>query len=132
MNTVRLAEKPVSLTYTHILGARQTAVDGSVQFDPSNKLSANYSFGSGNCKVKYVYAHGEFRRIVVEPIYDLSKNAWDFAVSRKFDGGDSLKASYQTSSKVLGLEWNRDSKINGCFKVCCIFTLYKLKKEQTI
>ncbi|XP_020594837.1 outer envelope pore protein 24, chloroplastic [Phalaenopsis equestris] len=123
MNTVRLAEKPLSLTYTHVLGAHQTAVDGSLQFDPANKLSANYNFGSGNCKLKYAYAHGEFGRVLVEPIYDVSKNAWDFAVSRKFDGGDSLKASYQTSSKVLGLEWNRDSKINGCFKISASFNL---------
>ncbi|PKU76626.1 outer envelope pore protein 24, chloroplastic [Dendrobium catenatum] len=123
MNTVRLAEKPVSLTYTHMLGARQTAIDGSLQIDPANKLSVNYSFGSGNCKVKYAYAHGEFGRILVEPVYDLSKNTWDFAVSKKYDGGDSLKANYQTSSKVLGLEWNRDSKTNGCFKISAAFNL---------
>ncbi|KAK8937289.1 hypothetical protein KSP39_PZI012182 [Platanthera zijinensis] len=117
MNTIRLLEKPVSLTYSHALGARQTSVDGSLAFDPANKLSVNYNFGSGNCKVKYSYAHGEFRSTVVEPMYDLSKNTWDFAVLRKFEGGDSLKATYQTSSKALGLEWNMDSKFNGCFKV---------------
>ncbi|PKA53621.1 Outer envelope pore protein 24, chloroplastic [Apostasia shenzhenica] len=138
MNTVRLLEKPVSMTYTHLLGARQTAVDGSVAFDPANKLSVNYSFASGNCKVKYVYAHGDLRRTLLEPVYDLTNNTWDFAASRKFEGGDTLKATYQTSSKVLGLEWNRDSKINGCFKISAAFNLAesnlmpKLMAESTL
>lgn len=123
MNTVRLLEKPVSLTYSHALGAHQTSVDGSLAFDPSNKLSVNYNFGSRDCKLKYAYAHGELRSTVVEPVYDLSKNTWNFAVSRKFEGGDSLKATYQTSSKVLGLEWNRDLKLNGCFKISTSFNL---------
>ncbi|KAG0489066.1 hypothetical protein HPP92_007739 [Vanilla planifolia] len=138
MNTLQLLEKPFSLTYTHVLGARQTSVDGSVAFDPANKLSANYNFSSGNCKVKYVYAHGELRRTILEPIYDVSKNTWDFSVTRKFEGGDSLKATYQTSSKLLGLEWNRESKLNGCFKVCASLNMMetnvmpKLMVESTL
>ncbi|RZS08386.1 hypothetical protein BHM03_00039352, partial [Ensete ventricosum] len=90
--------------------ANRTALDGSLVFDPANKVSISYAFGSGNCKVKYWYAHGELRRLVLEPCYDVSKNAWDFALTRKFEGGDSLKATYQTTTKNLGLEWNRDSK----------------------
>lgn len=117
MNTVRVMEKPVSLTYTHARGDNRTALDGSMTFDPANKVSVNYVFGSGNCRVKYAYSHGELRRTVFEQCYDFSKNAWDFAVSRKFEGGDSAKATYQTSAKLLGVEWNRDSQINGSFKV---------------
>lgn len=117
MNSVCLAEKLVSLTYRHAWRENRTALDCSVEFDPANKLAVNYALPTG-CKVKYVYAHGEMpRRTVLEPSYDLSKNAWDFAVSRKFDGGDSLKATYLTSTKILGVEWSRDSKINGSFKV---------------
>ncbi|XP_020092917.1 outer envelope pore protein 24, chloroplastic-like isoform X2 [Ananas comosus] len=117
MNSVCLAEKLVSLTYRHAWRENRTALDCSVEFDPANKLAVNYALPTG-CKVKYVYAHGEMpRRTVLEPSYDLSKNAWDFAVSRKFDGGDSLKATYLTSTKILGVEWSRDSKINGSFKI---------------
>jgi hypothetical protein len=110
-------EKPVSFTYMHMWRDNRTAVDCSVAFDPSNKVAVNYALATGNCKVKYVYVHGAEGRTVMEPCYDMSKNAWDFAVSRKFDGGDAVKATYQTSSKVLGLEWSRESKINGSFKV---------------
>ena len=35
-----------------------------------------------------------------------------------------LKATYQTTSKVLGLEWSRNSKINGNFKVCAFLASY--------
>lgn len=125
MNTVKVLEKPVSLTYVHAHGDNRTAMDMSVSFDPANKLTMSYAFDSGNCKVKYVYAHGEMRRTVIEPCYDVSKNVWDFALSRKFEGGDSIKATYQTSAKILGLEWNRDSKVNGCFKVF-FFSLFFL------
>ncbi|KAJ0973647.1 hypothetical protein J5N97_015612 [Dioscorea zingiberensis] len=127
MNTVRIFEKPVKLTYTHALGDSRTALDGSLEIDPANKVSVNYVFGSGNCKVKYAYAHGELRRTAFEPCYDFSKNAWDFAISNKFEGGDSVKATYQTSTKLLGLEWNRDSKINGSFKISASVNLAEQK-----
>ncbi|ONK76303.1 uncharacterized protein A4U43_C03F26190 [Asparagus officinalis] len=123
MNTVKVLEKPVSLTYVHARGDNRTALDTSVAFDPANKVTMSYAFGSGNCKVKYVYAHGEMRRTMIEPCYDVSKNVWDFAMTRKFEGGDSVKATYQTSAKTLGLEWNRDSKVNGCFKISASFNL---------
>ncbi|KAH7665461.1 hypothetical protein IHE45_13G035200 [Dioscorea alata] len=123
MNTVRVMEKPISLTYTHARGDNRTALDGSMTFDPANKVSVNYVFGSGNCRVKYAYAHGELRRTVFEQCYDFSKSAWDFAVSRKFEDGDSVKATYQTSAKLLGVEWNRDSKINGSFKISASMNL---------
>ncbi|CAL9146262.1 unnamed protein product, partial [Musa hybrid cultivar] len=116
MNSFKAVDKTVNLTYTHARAANRTALDGSLVFDPANKVSMNYAFGSGNCKVKYWYAHGELRRLVLEPCYDVSKNAWDFALTRKFEGGDSLKATYQTTTKNLGLEWNRDSK-DSSFKV---------------
>ncbi|KAJ6811934.1 outer envelope pore protein 24, chloroplastic-like [Iris pallida] len=123
MNTVRLLDKPLNLTYIHAHGDNRTALDGSLAFDPANKVGVSYAFGSGNCKVKYVYAHGEMRRTVFEPCYDVSKNVWDFALSKKFEGGDSIKATYQASAKTLGLEWNRDSKVNGCFKISTSFNL---------
>lgn len=118
MNTVRVAEKPLNLTYIHSRGDNRTILDGSLIFDSANKVSANYMLGTGNCKLKYTYFHGGLTTF--EPSYDLAKNAWDFSVSRKVYGDDVFKASYQTTSNILGLEWSRNSKINGSFKVCII------------
>ncbi|KAM0950411.1 putative outer envelope pore protein [Dioscorea sansibarensis] len=132
MNTVRIFEKPINLTYTHARGDNRTTLDGSLAVDPANKVSVNYEFGSGNCRVKYAYAHGELRRTVFEPSYDVSKNAWDFAVSNKFEGGDSIKATYHTTSKLLGLEWNRDSSINGSFKISASMNLAEQKINPKI
>lgn len=128
MNTVSVFEKPINLTYTHARGDNLTTLDGSLVVDPANKVSVNYEFGSGNCRVKYAYAHGELRRTVFEPCYDISKNAWDFAVSNQCKGGDSIKATYHTTTKLLGLEWNRDSSINGSFKVFLLLC-FKIKNQ---
>ncbi|KAK1268800.1 hypothetical protein QJS04_geneDACA006192 [Acorus gramineus] len=114
MNTIRVFEKPVNLTYMH-----RTTLDGLVVFDPVNKVSASYAFGGG-AKVKYVYSHGGGRR-TFEPCYDTEKDSWDFAVSHKIYAEDVVRASYQTSSKVLGIDWSRNSKVGGSFKVILSF-----------
>lgn len=114
MNTIRIADTPLNLTYSHARGDNRTALDGTLVVDPANKVSASYAFGSGNCKMKYTYVHGGLRTF--EPSYDLSSNAWDFAVSQRFYDDDVVRASY-TSSKMLGLEWARNSKVTGSFKV---------------
>ncbi|XP_042409521.1 outer envelope pore protein 24, chloroplastic-like [Zingiber officinale] len=132
MNSFKAADKTVNLAYTHARAANRTVVDGSLLFDPANKVSLCYAFGSGNCKVKYWYAHGELKRTVLEPCYDVSKNAWDFALTRKFDGGDSLKAIYHTTTKNLGLEWNRDSQEKGCFKISASFNLAEKQGTPTL
>ncbi|PIA52574.1 hypothetical protein AQUCO_01000448v1 [Aquilegia coerulea] len=121
MNTVKVADKPLRLTYIHGEGDNRTILDGALVFDSANKVSANYMFGSGNCKLKYTYLHGGVRTF--EPSYDVSKNAWDFAVSQKVYGDDLFRASYQTSSKILGLDWSRDSKVNGAFKISATLNL---------
>lgn len=115
MNSVRIAEKKLNLTYIHSRGDNRTILEGALVIDPANKLSANYLLGPGNCKLKYTYVHKGLTTF--EPSYDLSKNSWDFAVARNVYGDDVLRATYQTTSKALGLEWSRNSKLNGCFKV---------------
>ncbi|ESQ44773.1 hypothetical protein EUTSA_v10003270mg [Eutrema salsugineum] len=116
MNSVRIGEKPLNLTYIHSRGDNRTILDGSLLIDSANKLSANYMVGTNNCKLKYTYNHGGIATF--EPCYDLAKNTWDFAVSRRVYGGDVVKATYQTSSKLLGMEWSRNSKSTGSIKVC--------------
>ncbi|ESR48203.1 Outer envelope pore protein 24B [Citrus sinensis] len=115
MNSVRVADKPLNLTYIHGRGDNRTILEGTLVFDSANKVSANHVLGSGNCKLKYTYVHGGLTTF--EQWYDLAKNSWDFAVSRKVYGDDVFRASYQTSSKALALEWSRNSKINGDFKI---------------
>ncbi|KAK7351698.1 hypothetical protein VNO77_11323 [Canavalia gladiata] len=121
MNTVRVADKPLNVTYAHSMGDNRTVLDGTLVLDSANKVSANYMLDTRNCKLKYVYVHkGE---IMFEPCYDMAKNSWDFAVSRRVYGDDSLRASFQTSSKILGLDWSRNSKLNGCFKISASLNL---------
>lgn len=50
MNTVKLADKPLNLTYIHSRGDNRTIVDGSLLFDSANKVSANHMLGSRDRK----------------------------------------------------------------------------------
>ncbi|KAJ4965441.1 hypothetical protein NE237_017290 [Protea cynaroides] len=121
MNTIKVSDKPLKLTYIHGLGDKRTILDGTLVFDSANKVSTNYDLGSGNCKMKYTYVHGGVSTF--EPCYDFAKNSWDLAVSQRVFGDDVLKASYQTSSKVLGLDWFKESKSNGSFKLSASLNL---------
>ncbi|XP_057469392.1 outer envelope pore protein 24B, chloroplastic-like isoform X1 [Actinidia eriantha] len=114
MNTIKVAEKPLNLTYIHSRGDNRTMLDGSLVFDSANKVSASHVVGSGNCKLKYTYVNQG--ATTYEPSYDLAKNEWDFAMSRRVYGDDVVRASYQTANKALGLEWSRNSQLNGSFK----------------
>jgi hypothetical protein len=145
MNSAVVLDKRVSLTYTHSTSLapkpaaipapatspsaapppapkaaappNRTALDLSIAFDPANKVSVSHALGSGGCRVKYSYAHGAGRLTTLEPTFDTAKNAWEFAVARRFDGGDTVRGTYQASTKQLGLEWTRSSSIGGSFKV---------------
>ncbi|XP_022772776.1 outer envelope pore protein 24A, chloroplastic-like isoform X2 [Durio zibethinus] len=129
MNSVRVAEKPLKLTYIHGRGDNRTVVDGALVFDSANKVSANYMLGTRNCKLKYSYVHGGVTTF--EPCYDLGKNAWDFAISRRIYD-DVFKATYQIWSKDLALEWSRNSKFNGTFKISASVNLAEESKIPKI
>lgn len=128
MNAVNVQGKRLSLTYIHFLGAGRTTLDGSLAIDPANKVTGSYDFVSGGCKLKYSYTHGELRRTVFEPTYNVTKNTWDFALCRRFLDDDVIKASYQTASRNLELEWSRDSKVNGSFKISASVNLAEQAK----
>ncbi|KAF3614961.1 Outer envelope pore protein 24A, chloroplastic [Capsicum annuum] len=115
MNSIKVLEKPLNLNYIHFRGDNRTILDGTLVFDSANKVSANHVLGSRGCKLKYSYVHEGLTTF--EPSYDTTKNSWDFAVSHKVYGNDVCRATYQTTSKNLGLEWSRSSKLNGSFKV---------------
>ncbi|XVF63893.1 hypothetical protein PTKIN_Ptkin09bG0123100 [Pterospermum kingtungense] len=129
MNSVKVAEKPLKLTYIHSRGDNRTVLDGALVFDSANKLSANYMLGTRNCKLKYSYVHGGVTTF--EPCYDFGKNAWDFAISRRVYE-DVFKAAYQTWSRNLALEWSRNSKFNGTFKISASVNLAEESKIPKI
>ncbi|TYI75529.1 hypothetical protein E1A91_D06G011500v1 [Gossypium mustelinum] len=129
MNTVRVAEMPLKLTYSHSRGDNRTAVEGAFMFDSANTVSANYLLGTRNCKLKYSYVHGG--DTTFEQCYDWGKMAWDFAISRRvYD--DVFKATYQTSNSDLALEWSRNSKFNGTFKISAYMNLAEESKNPKI
>ncbi|XP_073067092.1 LOW QUALITY PROTEIN: outer envelope pore protein 24B, chloroplastic-like [Primulina eburnea] len=130
MNTIRVAEKPLNLTYIHSKCDERTIVDGCLVIDSVNKVSANHVLATGNAKLKYTYLHGGLTTF--EPSYDLGKNAWDFAISRRVYGDDVFRATYQTSSKNLGLEWSRSSKLNGSFKISASVNLAEERKTPKL
>ncbi|KAM0920140.1 hypothetical protein ACQ4PT_007781 [Festuca glaucescens] len=162
MNSAVVLDKRVSLTYTHSTSLApvapkpaipapatspsaapapppraapppsRTALDLAVAFDPANKVSVSHALGSGGCRVKYTYAHGAGRLTTVEPTFDTTKNAWEFAVARRFDGGDAVRGTYQASTKQLGLEWTRSTSIGGSFKVATTFDLSDQSKAPKL
>ena len=116
MNTVTVAEKPLNLTYMHSRGGNRTTLDGTLTFDPFNKVSASYVFGTkDNVKLRYTYVHEE--KTTFEPCFDFAGNAWDFTLSQKVYDGSVVSATYKTSSRVIGLNWSRNSKPFGSLKV---------------
>lgn len=132
----KVLEKPLNFTYTHQMGENRTALSGTFELDSANKLSANYAFDSGNCKLKYSYAHGG---TTLEPCYDFGSKSLDLAVSRRILDGNFIGASYKTSSKTLGFEWSPNSNYNNNlrFKVSALLELAnglhmpKLNAEST-
>ncbi|CAL9096113.1 unnamed protein product [Musa acuminata var. zebrina] len=123
MNAIKVMEKTVELEYTHGMPEKKTAVGGSVALNPRNKVAVSHVLGTRDCKVKYKYEHGERVRTAVEPSYEVAANAWGLDVSSRFEGGDAVKASYRTAAKTVNLEWSRNSKVNGTFKISSSFNV---------
>ncbi|KAL8225784.1 hypothetical protein R6Q59_025246 [Mikania micrantha] len=121
MNTIKISDKPLNLVYSHSLGDEKTMLDGTLVIDSTNKVSVNHVLGSGNCKLKYTYVHGGVTTF--EPSYELAKDSWDFAVSRKVYADHVLRAAYQTSSQNLAVDWSSKSKMIGSYKVSALFNL---------
>ncbi|KHN35310.1 Outer envelope pore protein 24, chloroplastic [Glycine soja] len=90
----------------------KATLKGKYDVDKNGAAFANIAVNAGDVKFR---ASG---LTTFEPAYDVAKNTWDFAVSRRVYGGDdTLRASYQTSSRVLGVEWSRNPKHTAGFKV---------------
>ncbi|KAK4390680.1 Outer envelope pore protein 24, chloroplastic [Sesamum angolense] len=112
--------KPLNLSFTHtksdaMEGNGRTMLDGTLVIDSANKVSVNHVPEAGIMKLGYAYEHRGLTTF--EPSYDLGKNTWDFAVSRRVYGDDVIRATYEASSKTLGVEWSQGSKPNGSIKI---------------
>ncbi|TYH72836.1 hypothetical protein ES332_D05G283600v1 [Gossypium tomentosum] len=126
MNTFRFAKNPLKLSYGRKRGDKRTVVDGTLVFDSGSQVSASYMVGTRNCKLKYSYLHGGVTTL--EPCYDLGKNVWDFAISRRLYD-NVFKATYQTWSKNLALGWLRNHVFNGTFKMSASVNLAEESKD---
>lgn len=122
---VSVMGKALKLTYIHPQKRNATLVEGQFVWDPRNKLTTKYSFATERGSVKYTYFNTPWN-LTVEPGYDFNTNAWNFAIGKKLPFGDNLKAHYDTNNSVLGLEWIRDDKYFGPFKVSAVFASFCL------
>lgn len=113
--------KQLKLSYSHSRGENRTALDGTLVLGYANKLSGNYAFHTGKAKIKYSYLYKE--RTTLEPCYDIGINAWELAISQRIDDSDVIRASYHTSTRVLGLDYLKNSFHDGSFKVFIFFFL---------
>ena len=121
MTGCNIARKPVKLTYIHAQKRNATVLEGSVAFDPRNKVTGKYSFNTHNGSLKYTYVHTS--GTTIEPSYDFQNESWHFAASRKVGPHDSARVCFDAHQSTVGLEWTRESKDYGQFKVLIPFFL---------
>ncbi|XP_028758460.1 outer envelope pore protein 24, chloroplastic-like [Neltuma alba] len=117
MNTISVLEKPLKLTYGHEWCKKGTDLQGTLELDEDNKVSADCTLGSKNnnkYKLKYTYNHKGLTK--VSSSYEVISDSWDLAVSQKLLDIHTLEASYKASDNNLGLGWALASKHNGTFK----------------
>jgi hypothetical protein len=115
MTGATVAGKSVRLTYIHPQKRNATLLEASLALDSRNKVTAKYSFASEHGHLKYTYVHGS--GTTLEPAYDFHTQGWHFAIGCKFGKHDHTKAVYDGHIKTVGLEWTRESKEYGHFKV---------------
>ncbi|XP_078180760.1 outer envelope pore protein 24B, chloroplastic-like [Carex rostrata] len=141
MESGLVMNKPVNIMCVHSWRDNHTSVDGTVVFNPAHKVSVSHVVASRDCRVKYTYAHGESQNTTLESCYDTGKNTWNFALARKFECSDVLKGTYNSSSKLLGLEWTRDSnnpdtkfleRFANTFKVSACIDMEKLNQRPKL
>lgn len=115
MDSVKVTGRKVSLAYSHALRERKTTVDGSVELNAENKVAVSHVLDTEDFNLRYTFARCKWP--VVEPTYALKDKAWAVAVSRKFDGGDAVRGTYEAKNRKLEMEWSRSFMYKGSFKV---------------
>lgn len=115
MSSAKVVGKDVKLTYIHAHRANAAVLETSVVLDPKNKITGEYSFQGQRGKLKYVYVREG--STTLEPGYDFGSESWYFTLSQKFSTDDTLKATYDAAKMNIGIEWAKESKAVGSFKV---------------
>jgi len=110
-----VAKKPLRLTYIHAQKRNATVLEANLAVDPRNKVVGKYSFNTNTGSLKYSYVHSS--GATFEPSYDFQTEAWHFAASRKVGSHDSARVCYDAHASTVGMEWTRDSKEFGQFKI---------------
>lgn len=115
MTGCNVARKPVKLTYIHAQKRNATILEGNVALDSQNKVTGNYSFNTHKGTLKYTYVHAS--GTTLEPSYDFQTESWHFAALKKVSPHDTARFCFDAHQSTVGLEWTRDSKDFGQFKV---------------
>ncbi|KAM7251564.1 hypothetical protein ACFE04_023447 [Oxalis oulophora] len=133
MNTVTMKERLLNFTYTHVKGSSnkdRVCLDGALVIDEANKFAANYALDTGDCKMKYVYRHK--MGTTIEPSYDLVKNSWGFVVAQTFYDDQVLKGSFETSTKMMALDWcMKGMKVSAALNLADGLQVPRLSAEST-
>lgn len=116
MAGAQIAQKPLKLTYIHAQKRNTTLLEGSLSLDARNKVTGAYSFNTHKGSLKYTYVHGS--GTTLEPSYDFGTEAWHFTAFKKVSQHDTARCGFDAHHNTVGLEWTRDSKEYGQFKVC--------------
>jgi hypothetical protein len=95
MTSASVWGKPLKLTYIH--------------------AQKRNSFATERGQLKYTYVHTS--GTTLEPSFDFHTDSWHFAAARKVGPHDNARVCFDGHHKTLGLEWTRDSKEYGAFKV---------------
>nr|XP_024385265.1 outer envelope pore protein 24B, chloroplastic-like isoform X2 [Physcomitrium patens] len=115
MAGAQIAQKPLKLTYIHAQKRNTTLLEGSLSLDARNKVTGAYSFNTHKGSLKYTYVHGS--GTTLEPSYDFGTEAWHFTAFKKVSQHDTARCGFDAHHNTVGLEWTRDSKEYGQFKI---------------
>lgn len=115
MTSANVWGKPLKLTYIHAQKRNATLLEGHVALDSRNKVTGKYNFTAERGQLKYTYVHSS--GTTLEPSFDFHNDSWHFAAARKVGPHDNARVCFDGHHKTLGLEWTRDSKEYGAFKV---------------
>ena len=92
-----------------------TMLEGNLAFNTSKKVSIKYRFTSRSDQLKYSYIHGR-GGITFEFVYDFVSDSWNFSMQKEYIKV-SLENLYKELKNTLGVEWARELKVTGSFKV---------------
>eukprot|EP00245_Coleochaete_scutata_P010844 TRINITY_DN3916_c0_g3_i1.p1 TRINITY_DN3916_c0_g3~~TRINITY_DN3916_c0_g3_i1.p1 ORF type:complete len:214 (+),score=45.26 TRINITY_DN3916_c0_g3_i1:101-742(+) len=129
-SSATIAAKPVKLTYNHQHKKNLTTLEGTLILDAKNKVTGKYNLKTEKPHLKYSYIHGG--NTILEPAYDFEKDSWAFNITHKASSRDTYKASYNSFSKKVGLEWARSPVDTGAFRIEAVLPVDGTGKKPSL